>query len=43
MNRVNQNGNFVNKDFSDYAVGFGDIRGNFWIGERFKIKFIIKV
>lgn len=33
MRRENNNTEFAHKDSTDYAVGFGNIRGNFWIGE----------
>lgn len=39
MNRANSAGeDFVQKDFVDYAVGFGNLRGNFWIGKKQIIK-----
>ena len=33
MNRNDGSLDFENKDSTDYAIGFGDVRHNFWKGK----------
>lgn len=41
MNRNDGSLDFENKDSTDYAIGFGDVRHNFWKGKVWKLLFII--